>query len=86
MLIPMLPPICLFTGKQRVKQPARNPNKPPRKDKRGTQAYLDETEDGRRVQRDRGAAAREAREAAEREKAAAAFLEMRGKRRQGLTT
>ena len=43
----------------------------PRKDKRGSRAYLDTTEEGVRVQRDRGAAAREAAQ----KKAEEAFLE-----------
>ena len=60
MLIPLLSPLCLFIGSSHVKKLSHNPNKFSRKDKRGTRAYLDETEDGRRVQRDRGAAAREA--------------------------
>ena len=60
MLIPLLSPLCLFIGSSRHKQMSHNPNKVTQKDKRGTRAYLDETEDGRRVQRDRGAAAREA--------------------------
>ena len=71
MLIPMLPPICLFIVNPRVKKLGRNPNNPSRKEKRGSRCYLDETEDGRRVQRDRGA---EAREAAQK-RAEAAFLE-----------
>ena len=62
MLIPLLSPLCLFTGSSRVKKMSHNSNKVTRKDKRGTRAYLDETEDGRRVQRDRGATAREAAE------------------------
>ena len=71
MLIPLLPPICLFTGKPRVKKLGHRPNNPSRKERRGSRCYLDETEDGRRVQRDRGAAAREAAQ----KKAEAAFLE-----------
>ena len=61
MLIPLLPPLCLLTGSShRLKKITHNPNKVTRKDKRGTRAYLDPTEDGHLVQRDRGAAAREA--------------------------
>ena len=71
MLIPLLPSLCLFTGSSRVKKLSHNPNKVTRKDKRGTQATLDQTEDGSWVQRDRGAAAREAAQ----KKAEEAFLE-----------
>ena len=60
MLIPLLPPLCLFTGSSCVKKLSHNPNKVTRKEKRGSRAYLDPTEDGGWVQRDRGAAAREA--------------------------
>ena len=71
MLIPMLSSISFFTDNRRYKTPAHNSNKPTRKEKRGSRAYLDETEDGRRVQRDRGVAAREAAQ----KNAEAAFLE-----------
>ena len=67
----MLSSISFFTDNRRYKSSAHNPNKPSRKEKRRSRAYMDETEDGRRVQRDRGAAAREAAQ----KKAEAAFLE-----------
>ena len=73
MLIPMLSPILLFTNNKRFKKPAHNPNKPPQKDKRGSRAYFEETEDGRQVQIDRGVAARDRKGAAAREKAEAEF-------------
>ena len=61
MLIPLLPPFCLLTGSShRLKKISHHPTKVTRKEKRGNCAYLDRNEDGRRVQRDRGAAAREA--------------------------
>ena len=57
MLISLLPPFCLLTGSShRLKKISHHPTKVTRKEKRGNRAYLDRTEDGRRVQRDRGAA------------------------------
>ena len=60
-----------FTDYRRYKSTAHNPNKPSRKEKRGSRCYLDATEDGCHVQRDRGTAAREAAQ----KKAEIAFLE-----------
>ena len=61
MLIPLLPSLCLLTGSShRLKKISHPPNKVSRKEKRGNRAYFDQDEDGRRVVRDRGAAAREA--------------------------
>ena len=65
------PPFCLLTGSShRLKKISHHPTKVTRKEKRGNRAYLDRTEDGRLVQRDRGAAAREA----ERRRAEEEFL------------
>ena len=61
MLITLLSSICLLTGSShRLKKISHPPNKVSRKEKRGNRAYFDQDEDGRRVVRDRGAAAREA--------------------------
>ena len=61
MLITLLSSICLLTGSShRLKKISHPPKKVTRKEKRGNRSYFDQDEDGRRVVRDRGAAAREA--------------------------
>ena len=72
MLISLLSSISLFTDNKRYKKPAHNPETPQRKSR--TRAYFEEDEHGRRVHIDRGAAAREKKAIAERERVEAEFI------------
>ena len=60
MLIPLLSFICFTGSSHRLKKISHPPNKVSRKERRGNRAYFDQDEEGRRVVRDSGAAAREA--------------------------
>ena len=84
MLIHLLSSIPLFTDNKRYKASAHNSEKPQRKSR--TRAYFKEDLHGRCVQVDRGAASREKKAAAKREKAKAQFMENERAKRQGLIT